>query len=115
MNTDVCQINILILFFLPQIDSDLASSQASSRGSSPFLPPAMPLLKMKTVPVSESYNESLVDTTPDRMSTDSESESNGNLMLTNLDIKQLSSYCFHTVQSIFKVQIMFFVLLIKLY
>ncbi|XP_048578269.1 neurabin-1 [Nematostella vectensis] len=43
-----------------RIDSDLASSQASSRGSSPFLPPAMPLLQMKSVPL-HSYNEMAVD------------------------------------------------------
>ncbi|XP_031550651.1 neurabin-1-like [Actinia tenebrosa] len=57
-----------------RIDSDLASSQASSRGSSPFLPPAMPLLKMKTVPVSDmTYSESAVDVPPE-ISTDSDSE-----------------------------------------
>ena len=48
-----------------QIDSDLASSQASSRGSSPFLPPAMPLLQVKNVPVMEPYNEAAIDVPPD--------------------------------------------------
>ncbi|KAJ7389046.1 Neurabin-1 isoform X1 [Desmophyllum pertusum] len=48
-----------------RIDSDLASSQASSRGSSPFLPPAMPLLQMKSVPVMESYNEAAIDVPPE--------------------------------------------------
>lgn len=48
-----------------RIDSDLASSQASSRGSSPFLPPAMPLLQVKNVPVMEPYNEAAIDVPPD--------------------------------------------------
>lgn len=48
-----------------RIDSDLASSQASSRGSSPFLPPAMPLLQVKSVPVMESYNEAAIDVPPE--------------------------------------------------
>ena len=44
-----------------QIDSDLNSSMASSRGSSPFLPPAMPLLEVK----SQVYNEAAVDVPAD--------------------------------------------------
>lgn len=50
-----------------RIDSDLTSSQASSRGSSPFLPPAMPLLQVN-VPVLESYNEAAIDVPPELLS-----------------------------------------------
>lgn len=50
-----------------RIDSDLASSQPSSRGSSPFLPPAMPLLQVN-VPVMESYNEAAIDVPPELLS-----------------------------------------------
>ena len=45
----------------PQIDSDLNSSMASSRGSSPFLPPAMPLLEV----TSQVYNEAAIDVPPE--------------------------------------------------
>ena len=76
-----------VYLFFTQIDSDLASSQASSRGSSPFLPPAMPLLQMKTVPVMESYNEAAIDVPPELLATsgltDSEHGSPSKLVLVN--------------------------------
>ena len=56
-----------VVHLLLQIDSDLTSSQASSRGSSPFLPPAMPLLQVN-VPVLESYNEAAIDVPPELLS-----------------------------------------------
>ncbi|KAK3741080.1 hypothetical protein QZH41_009876 [Actinostola sp. cb2023] len=72
-----------------RIESDLASSQASSRGSSPFLPPAMPLLKMKTVPVSDTYNEVAIDIPPE-MSTDSDSEANDRLVSSPVELLSFS-------------------------
>lgn len=58
-----------------RIDSDLASSQASSRGSSPFLPPAMPLLQVKNVPVIEPYNEAAIDVPPELLAASGQTES----------------------------------------
>ena len=59
----------------PQIDSDLASSHGSSRGSSPFLPPAMPLLQVKSVPVLEPYNEAAIDCPPELLAASSQAGS----------------------------------------
>ena len=59
----------------PQIDSDLASSHGSSRGSSPFLPPAMPLLQVKSVPVLEPYHEAAIDCPPELLAASSQAGS----------------------------------------
>ena len=50
---------------------------ASSTGSSPFLPPAMPLLEMKGVPPAGTYKEVPVDVPPDLLLSATQSDSEG--------------------------------------